>query len=637
MKDKKERKSKYAVPHYDRVSPRIRYGVRAGLSILSSQEGSTAVLLALKDRRLKGKLQSLLQVPVDGFGVGVEKRDKRSDPAWVDIEEMTSKDTAYAGDFESALAPLKEKYGAAAVEQQIRGVQFSAGDRRKFFEEMQAQRRYPLELRTQLLPSDTSDMFLGHNPYTGEVEPHDFEGDPKESPMAAATFWHWNPATDECLLTESVCCHEFARYGQQVFSLSPLIGEMLENTDLGAITFDDLQLPFNCFYVQLEGNQKYSGFYVHKLEDTLTFLVTKWHEEMPEDRYPDTLHYWENTEEVLNRGDYWRFFFQFELSKYEKGCSVAEATSLLLTGTPTNASWTEEQKQAHRYENEDPDEVMRDILRLTFSLLFYLNSERKSVEVSSGKDEREKEEAALAGSGKTPSSRSSKKNKRRKEKLRYLSKAKFHQVGVQEEKDLVSTPGFDIDQPRHWRRGHLHRYWVGSRKDADGNPRKGEKLIRLWIIPTLINPEGEIEQDCIHRLVVKREQETLVAKIHREGGEIAIPEQTKRERDPSLRNPCIAHHGAFCNLYPYCSEDGSRFGPNRFNKSGSVGGWLHVHHLDPLGDAVEERNVDPLTDLVPVCGTCHGFIHSRRPAYSVEEAREIMQRWQEEEEEEAAK
>jgi len=30
-KEKKARKSKYAVPHYDRVSPRLRYAVRAAL------------------------------------------------------------------------------------------------------------------------------------------------------------------------------------------------------------------------------------------------------------------------------------------------------------------------------------------------------------------------------------------------------------------------------------------------------------------------------------------------------------------------------------------------------------------------------------------------------------------------------
>jgi len=615
VKNKKERKSKYAVPHYDRMSPRVRYAARAGHRIMAYNEVNAESFTensafparfqeeALNWKNEDGEWES---ESWDQYGSGQFGRDRslqsdETDEAYTqwdlnpDTGEMAVCD-GYASDYCDYFLENK----VAGSRQGVDGVR----------------------------------VLTGNEDYSYEWE--DYDDSPKSTPVAVASYWHWNASTDLFLLCESVCCHEFDRYGQQVFSLSPLIGEMLENTDLGAITFSDLRLPFDCFYVQLEGNQKYSGFYVSKIEEVVTFVAVRWHEEMPDDRWPEKLEYWEPNEDCLNRGDYWRFFFQLYLDKYDEECTVEKAIDSLMQGTPANDHWTEEERALHRYETCDYDEATRDILRLTFSLLFYLNSERKSVEVSSGKDEREKQEAALAASGKTPSSRSSKKNKRRKEKLRYLSNARFHQVGAQEERDLTSRPGFDIDQPRHWRRGHLHRYWVGSRKDADGNPRKGEKRIRLWILPTLINPEGEIE-DCTHRLVVKKEQEALVAKIQREGGEIVIPEQSKRERNPSLRNPCIAHHGAFCNLYPYCSEDGSRFGPNKFNKSGNVGGWLHVHHLDPLGDAVEERNVDPLTDLVPVCGTCHGFIHSRRPAYSVEEAREIMKRWQEEEEEEAAK
>ena len=47
--------------------------------------------------------------------------------------------------------------------------------------------------------------------------------------------------------------------------------------------------------------------------------------------------------------------------------------------------------------------------------------------------------------------------------------------------------------------------------------------------------------------------------------------------------------------------------------------WNHVHHLYPLAEG--ERDVNPITDLRPVCPSCHGMIHWFRPMLTIEEAR----------------
>ena len=76
MKNKKERKSKYAVPHYDRVSPRLRYAVRAGLRMMEAPK----ILKNLIELGMK-PLDSYLKtsMPGDtgslGFGMGERSSD----------------------------------------------------------------------------------------------------------------------------------------------------------------------------------------------------------------------------------------------------------------------------------------------------------------------------------------------------------------------------------------------------------------------------------------------------------------------------------------------------------------------------------------------------------------------------------
>jgi 5-methylcytosine-specific restriction enzyme A len=82
------------------------------------------------------------------------------------------------------------------------------------------------------------------------------------------------------------------------------------------------------------------------------------------------------------------------------------------------------------------------------------------------------------------------------------------------------------------------------------------------------------------------------------------------ERDPAARRACIRHHGARCKV---CGFD--------FQVAyGEVGaGFIHVHHTRPLGLASSEYELDPRTDLVPVCPNCHAMLHTSSPPLGVRE------------------
>jgi 5-methylcytosine-specific restriction protein A len=51
---------------------------------------------------------------------------------------------------------------------------------------------------------------------------------------------------------------------------------------------------------------------------------------------------------------------------------------------------------------------------------------------------------------------------------------------------------------------------------------------------------------------------------------------------------------------------------------------IHVHHLVPLSTVGQQYEVDPIRDLRPVCPNCHAVIHSRVPAYTIEEIRKMF-------------
>lgn len=90
--------------------------------------------------------------------------------------------------------------------------------------------------------------------------------------------------------------------------------------------------------------------------------------------------------------------------------------------------------------------------------------------------------------------------------------------------------------------------------------------------------------------------------------------QTRYERNPQARKMCLAHYGYSCQICDFNFE----------YYFGEVGrGFIHVHHINPIATIGQEYKIDPKNDLIPVCPNCHAMIHSKRPAFTIEEIRKI--------------
>jgi len=104
-----------------------------------------------------------------------------------------------------------------------------------------------------------------------------------------------------------------------------------------------------------------------------------------------------------------------------------------------------------------------------------------------------------------------------------------------------------------------------------------------------------------------------IVKTFREGKAKDIM-QTRYERNPEARKRCLLHYGYSCKVCDYNFED----------YFGEVGkGFIHVHHINQISEIGKEYEIDPIKDLIPVCPNCHAMIHSKRPAFTIDEIKKI--------------
>lgn len=89
----------------------------------------------------------------------------------------------------------------------------------------------------------------------------------------------------------------------------------------------------------------------------------------------------------------------------------------------------------------------------------------------------------------------------------------------------------------------------------------------------------------------------------------------KYERNLKARKECLKHYGYTCRI---CDV-------NLENVYGELGKeFIHVHHKVELHEIKKEYKINPIEDLIPVCPNCHGILHRRNPAYSIEEIRNLL-------------
>ena len=77
-------------------------------------------------------------------------------------------------------------------------------------------------------------------------------------------------------------------------------------------------------------------------------------------------------------------------------------------------------------------------------------------------------------------------------------------------------------------------------------------------------------------------------------------EVNRYEHSPDARRACIAHHGTSCAACGFSFEIAY----------GDIGkDFIPVHHLVPVSQLGGIYELDPVTDLVPLCANCHAIAH----------------------------
>jgi len=94
-----------------------------------------------------------------------------------------------------------------------------------------------------------------------------------------------------------------------------------------------------------------------------------------------------------------------------------------------------------------------------------------------------------------------------------------------------------------------------------------------------------------------------------EGSEELIKSR-KYERNPIARRICIEKKGCKCAI---CGFDFER-------AYGEIGkGFIEVHHIIPISSNGESHQINPESDLIPLCSNCHSMIHKRKPPFLPQE------------------
>jgi 5-methylcytosine-specific restriction protein A len=83
-------------------------------------------------------------------------------------------------------------------------------------------------------------------------------------------------------------------------------------------------------------------------------------------------------------------------------------------------------------------------------------------------------------------------------------------------------------------------------------------------------------------------------------GAVSRVEVNRYERSPDARGVCLAFHGLVCAACGFSFEIAY----------GEIGkDFIHVHHVVPVSQLGSGYQLDPVTDLVPLCANCHAMAH----------------------------
>jgi 5-methylcytosine-specific restriction enzyme A len=85
-------------------------------------------------------------------------------------------------------------------------------------------------------------------------------------------------------------------------------------------------------------------------------------------------------------------------------------------------------------------------------------------------------------------------------------------------------------------------------------------------------------------------------------GRKRLVQHVSYERSQKNRRLAIEKHGTTCEVCTFNFDE-------TYGKDYAEG-YIQIHHIKPLSEY--EGEVDPETDLVPLCANCHAMAHRRR-------------------------
>jgi 5-methylcytosine-specific restriction endonuclease McrA len=95
-----------------------------------------------------------------------------------------------------------------------------------------------------------------------------------------------------------------------------------------------------------------------------------------------------------------------------------------------------------------------------------------------------------------------------------------------------------------------------------------------------------------------------------------IVQHRRYERSPKNRKLAIQEHGTICKV---CGFDFDEVYGHEY-----ADGYIQIHHVKPLFE--HEGEVNPTTDLVPLCANCHSMAHRRRTSVtSIEKLKALIE------------
>lgn len=139
---------------------------------------------------------------------------------------------------------------------------------------------------------------------------------------------------------------------------------------------------------------------------------------------------------------------------------------------------------------------------------------------------------------------------------------------------------------------------------AEGQPALTVQEPKKATLPKTLPPKLELLNDASN---------TLESAIE---GKASTRYVTTYERDPRNRKIAIAEHGLSCKACGF--NFGDFYGEY-------AEGFIHVHHINPVSKLDGPTQIDPKTDLVPLCANCHSVVHRRKDkTLSIEELKALI-------------